>query len=111
MDKNAEKLLKLSKWTYVMLYVPLLGYTINHDLYLLWVAFLFIGGLLYIFKNRLIRKNMRIRITLIEILATLGLIFLIFSNLMPIIKQLILLIVVTIIIYSHTKLVYSGKLI
>ncbi|MEK3978888.1 hypothetical protein MKY37_07275 [Psychrobacillus sp. FSL K6-2836] len=108
--ENAQKLLKLSKWTYVMLYFPLLGYTLNPDLYFLWLILLFIGGLLLLFKNKLIQGNMKTKITLIEAFTTLGLIFLVFSNLMPIIKQLILLIVVTIIIYSHTKLVLAGKL-
>jgi hypothetical protein len=110
LDENAKKLLQLSKWTYLMLYVPLFGYTLNPDLYFFWLFLLFIGGWLLLFKNKLIQGNMKTKITLIEVFTTLGLIFLVFSNLMPIIKQLILLIVVTIIIYSHTKLVFSGKL-
>ena len=110
LDENAKKLLKFSKWTYVMLYTPLLGYTLNPDLYFLWLIMLFIGGWLFLFKNKLIQGKMKTKITLIEAFTMLGLIFLVFSDLMPVIKQLILLIVVSIIIYSHTKLVYAGKL-
>lgn len=110
LDEKAQRLLNKSKWTYIMLYLPLFGYTINQDLYLLWAAILVIGGFLYLFKNNLIREDMRYKITLIEIFTTLGLIFLIFSDAMVFIKQVVLLIVVTIIVYTHTKLIYLGKL-
>lgn len=61
-------------------------------------------------KNRLVKKNMKTKIVLTAVLTTLGLIFVIFSNLMPIVKQLIVLITATIIIYKHTKLILSGDL-
>lgn len=94
-----------------MLYTPLLGYTLNPDLYILWLVLLSIGGWIFLFRNKLIKENMKTKITLIEALTTLGLIFLIFSNLMPIVKQLILLITASIIIYTHVKLIFAGKLI
>ena len=110
MDANGRKLLQLSKVTYLMLYFPLFGYTLNPDLYILWLAFLAIGGWIFLLKNRLIKKSMKTKITLIEGLTTLGLIVLIFSDLMLGVKQLILLITVIIIIYRHTKLIYDGEL-
>ncbi|WP_107841643.1 hypothetical protein [Metasolibacillus meyeri] len=110
MDKHTEKLFKLSKWAYFLLYVPLFGYALNPDLYIFWLAVLFIGGWIILLKNRLIKKNMKTKIVLTEVLTTLGLIFVIFSNLMPIVKQLIVLITATIIIYKHTKLIFSGNL-
>ena len=110
MDENEKKLLQFSKWTYFMLYFPLFGYTLNPDLYFLWLVFLAIGGWLFLFKNRLIKKSMKTKITLVEVLTTLGLIVILFSNLMPGVKQSILLITAITIIYCHTKLIYAGKL-
>lgn len=105
-----SKITKTFKMDICNVVLPFIGVYIN--LYFLWLIFLFIGGLLLLFKNKLIQGNMKTKITIIEAFTTLGLIFLVFSNLMPNIKQLqlILLIVVTIIIYSHTKLLLAGKL-
>ncbi|MDR4887462.1 hypothetical protein RGU12_07795 [Fredinandcohnia sp. QZ13] len=112
MDESAQKLLTLSKWTYCMLYAPLFGYTINQDLYFLWVAMLFAGGVLLLFKHRLIRQNMRNKITLIDLISILGLIYVVFSdiNLRIFFRQVIFFVVVTIFIISYNKLLYAGKL-
>lgn len=112
MEKSKQKLFKISYWTYAFLYTPMFGYTINQDLYLIWLLLLLIGGVLCLFKNRLIRRDMRLKISIIDIIVNLGLVFLIFSNinLDVFIKQVIFFVVAISVYYIYTKALYAGKL-
>ncbi|MCA1031171.1 hypothetical protein LCL95_09065 [Bacillus timonensis] len=112
MKENTQKLLKISNWTYALLYIPLFGYTINQDLYLLWLLLLLIGGVFALFKNRLIRPDMRLKISLIDIIVIVGLVLLIFSNVNVdvFIKQVIFFVVVISVFYNYTKALHAGRL-
>lgn len=113
LNNTERKLQQISIISFGLQYGPLFGYSLNKEMYYIWLLLTFIGSLSLIVKSRWIRPELRNRTITYEIILTALFIFWFFSesiSLPIIIKQLAFFIVIAMAGYRYFKLLYEGKL-
>ncbi|KEQ26361.1 hypothetical protein ET33_31330 [Paenibacillus tyrfis] len=113
LNNSERKLQKFSIISFGLLYGPLFGYSLNKDAFYFWLILAFIGSISLLFKLRLIKPEIRIKIGLYEIILTVVLIVWIFSEAISvpmIIKQFVFFVIIGVAGYKYFKLMYDGKL-
>ncbi|MNZ92199.1 hypothetical protein D3C78_1112150 [compost metagenome] len=113
LDFNEQKLRRYSLLSSSLLYGPLFGYSLNKDLFYLWLAIVLCGGISLLFTSKWIRTEMRRKVMSSVILITLLLDIWIFSDSIAVpmfIKQVVFLLVFFVFGYKFFKLLYNGQL-
>ncbi|MCZ8521701.1 MULTISPECIES: hypothetical protein [Paenibacillus] len=113
LNHSERKLQKISIISFGLQFGPLFGYSLNKDMYYIWLVLTFIGSLSMLIKLRWIRPKLRYRTIMYEIILTALLIVWLFSESISvpiIIKQLLFFIVLAAAGYRYFNLLYEGHL-
>ncbi len=113
LNSTEQKLQKISIISFSLQFGPIFGYSLNKEMYSIWLLLTFVGSISLVVKSRWIRQELRTKIIICEIILTTALIIWIFSEaiLLPmILKQLIFFIVFSVAAHPYFQLLYDGKL-
>ena len=113
LSANEQKLHKFSGIASSLLYGSLFGYSLNKDIFFIWLIMMLCGGIALLHVKKWIRTELRAKVMTQIIVFTVLLDVWIVSDFIPVpmlIKQLVFLIVFCILGYKYFKLLYAGEL-
>ncbi|ANY66500.1 hypothetical protein BBD42_08540 [Paenibacillus sp. BIHB 4019] len=113
LNANEQKLHKFSSIASSLLYGALFGYSLNKDIFFIWLILMLCGGIVLLQVKKWIRTELRTKMMTQIIVFTVLLDVWIVSDFIPVpmlIKQLVFLIAFCILGYKYFKLLYAGKL-
>ncbi|SFF43012.1 hypothetical protein SAMN04487969_13810 [Paenibacillus algorifonticola] len=113
LNANEQKLHKFSILSSTLLYGSLFGYSINKDIFYIWLIMMLCGGISLLYTKKWIRTEIRAKVMTNIIVLTVLLDVWIVSDFIAVpmlIKQLVFLIVFCIFGYKYFRLLYEGKL-
>lgn len=113
LNRMERKLQKISIISLGLQYGPLFGYTLNKDMFYIWLLLTFVGSISLLVKLWWIRPELRAKILVYELTLTTAFIVWFFSEAIHvpiIIKQLVFFLVIVVLGHWYFKLLYEGKL-